>query len=104
MVHAELTCNEWAGIILVASSVPLGIIYIIWIVSTLIGRIAPSAYPDAGPAQRSIGRLLAARGPSVGVASGGVFGGREAAPKASQTVPLEQTWLEANKGSNFAPV
>jgi len=93
-IRAEFTCNEWTGIILVCAFVPIVLLYIIWILATIMGAIkAPAHYPDAQACLKPLSRAQPTS---------------QARPSSSlpftQSAPLENEWLEANKPARFAPV
>ena len=95
-IRAEFTCNEWAGIILVCACVPIVLLYLIWIIATVTGTIkAPAHYPDADACLKPLSR---ARPGALQHANSSL------PPTHTQSVPLENEWLEANKPSRFAPV
>lgn len=70
---------------LFAALVPLGILYIIWILATLMGWIKGQE-PET-IAERLVRHLA-----------------QPSEPVAEQVVPIEKEWLEANKPANFASV
>lgn len=90
-VRSELTCNLWTGILLTAATVPLVVLYLLWLTATCAGWIK-GREPET-QVERLVRHL-----------SSPAEADHASDPLAERAVPIETAWLEANKPGSFAPV